>query len=235
MAAAKLPIFKLEYKHKVAQKRELVPKHPLCIESETHFSESHYHSCSACPDHTLQSLLPLGSSRVVNQVQLQKIATGVKPSLLLKCEDNFSLAAEPTKDRLRVGLGSSSGGWDESGMEVLPVLDTQHNVGVNADISSEGQADIHVDGSPSPPSSQYSFRMDSAPLPEGLDFGMGLTPLPGAPEWGAVDVPRPREPDEHLDKPSAAMEEVIKDISQPKDDDGLNPVRHTPTGTYDKC
>ena len=72
MAAAELPIFKLEYKRKVAQKRELVPKHPLCIESEMHFSESHYYSCSACPDHTLQSLLPLGSSRVVNQVQLQK-------------------------------------------------------------------------------------------------------------------------------------------------------------------
>ena len=56
------------------------------------------------------------------------------------------------------------------------------------DISSEGQADIHVDRFPSPPSSQYSFEMDSAPLPEGLDFGMGLTPPPGAPEWGATDT-----------------------------------------------
>ena len=41
-------------------------------------------------------------------------------------------------------------------MEVLPVLDTQHDFGVDADISSERQADICGDGSPSP-SSQYSF------------------------------------------------------------------------------
>ena len=150
-------------------------------------------------------------------------------------EDDFSLAAKPTKDRLGVGLGSPSGGQDESCMAVLPVLDTQHDVGVDADISSEGQADIRVDRSPSPPSRQYSFGMYSAPLTEGLVFGMGLTLPPGAPEWGATDVPWPREPDEHLDNPLAATEEVIKDISQPKDDDGLNPVRHTPTGTYDQC
>src|ERR1700761_30681 len=95
-------------------------------------------------------------------------------------EEGFSLAAEQTK--YRRGMDSSLEGREESGMEVLPVLDTQHDVGVDADISSEGQADIRGDGSPSP-SSQYSFGMDSAPLPEGLDFGMGLTPPPGGSEW----------------------------------------------------
>ena len=64
---------------------------------------------------------------------------------------------------------------------------------------------------------------------------MGLTPPPGAPEWDAADVPQPTEPDEHLDNPSAAREEVIKDIPQPKDDDALKLVRHTPTSTYGKC
>jgi hypothetical protein len=150
-------------------------------------------------------------------------------------EEDFSLAAEPIKDRLRVDSGPSSEGRDESHMEALPALDTQHDIGVDADISSEGQADIRVDGSPSPPSSQYSFGMDSAPLPEGLDFDMGLTPPPGAPEWDAADVPQPNEPDEHLDNPSAATEEVIKDIPQPKEDDALKLVRHTPTSTYGEC
>ena len=71
------------------------------------------------------------------------------------------------------------------------MLVTQHNVGVDADISSEGQADIIVDRSPSP-SSQYSYGMDLAPLLEGLDFDMGLTPLLVAPDCDAVDVPQPK-------------------------------------------
>ena len=57
-------------------------------------------------------------------------------------------------------------------MEVLPVLDTQHDVGVDTDISSERQADICGDGSPSP-SSQYSFGMDSAPFARGLRLWHG--------------------------------------------------------------
>ena len=72
-------------------------------------------------------------------------------------------------------------------------------------------------------------------MPEGLDFDMGLTPPPGASEWDATDVPQPNEPDEHLDNPSAATEEVIKDISQPKEEDALKLVRHTLTSTYGEC
>jgi len=146
-------------------------------------------------------------------------------------EEGFSLAAEQTK--YRRGMDSSLEGREESGMEVLPVLDTQHDVGVDADISSEGQADIRGDGSPSP-SSQYSFGMDSAPLPEGLDFGMGLTLPPGGSKWDIADVPQPKEPDEHFDNSSAAKGEAIEDIPQPKDDDATRPVRCTPTGIYDE-
>ena len=57
-------------------------------------------------------------------------------------EEGFSLAAKQTKYRRGVDSRSSLEGQEESGMKVLPVLDTQHNVGVDADISSEGQADI---------------------------------------------------------------------------------------------
>src|ERR1700735_4033453 len=113
-------------------------------------------------------------------------------------EESFALAAEETQHRCRMDSGR-----DDSGMEVLPMLVTQHDVGVDADISSEGQADIVVDGSPSP-SSQYSYGMDSAPLPEGLDFDMGLTLLPVALDCDVVDVPQPREPNERFNNPSAA-------------------------------
>ena len=53
-------------------------------------------------------------------------------------EEDFSLAAKPIKDRLRVDSGPSSEGRDESRMEALPALDTQHDIGVDTDISSEG-------------------------------------------------------------------------------------------------
>ena len=46
-------------------------------------------------------------------------------------EEDFSLAAEPIKDRLRVDSGPSSEGRDESCMEALPALDTQHDIGVD--------------------------------------------------------------------------------------------------------
>ena len=131
-------------------------------------------------------------------------------------EESFGLAAKENKHRCGVDSGQ-----DDSGMEVLPMLSTQHDVGVDADISSEGQADIVVDGSPSPssqdsPSSQYSYGMNSAPLPEGLDFDMGLTPPLGAPDCDVVDVPQPKEPDEHFNNPSAAKEDVTKDDSAPE-------------------
>ena len=119
-------------------------------------------------------------------------------------------------------------------MEVLPVLDTQHDVRVDADISSEGQADICGDGLPSP-SSQYSFGMDSAPLPESLDFGMGLTSPLGGSEWDITDVLRPKEPYERFDNPSAAQGEAIEDIPLPMHDNATRLVRCTLTGTYDKC
>ena len=58
--------------------------------------------------------------------------------------------------------------------------------------------------------------MDLAPLLEGLDFDMGLTLLPVAPDCDVVDVPQPREPNEHFNNPSAAKEDVIKDDSAPE-------------------
>ena len=58
-----------------------------------------------------------------------------------KGEMNFSLAAEPTKHNCgMMDIELSSEGLDDSGMEVPPLLNTQHNVGVDADMSSEGQA-----------------------------------------------------------------------------------------------
>ena len=148
-------------------------------------------------------------------------------------EEGFSLAAEQTKYRCRVDSRSSLEGQEESGMEVLPVLGTQHDVGVDADISSEEQADICGVGSPSP-ISQYSFGMDSAPLPEGLDFGMGLTPPPGGSEWDIANVLQPKEPYERFDNPSAAQGEAIEDIPLPMHDDATRLVRCTLTGTYDE-
>ena len=76
--------------------------------------------------------------------------------------------------------------------------------------------------------------MDSAPLPEGLDFGMGLTPPPGGSEWDIADVLQPKEPYEHFDNPSAAQGEAIKDIPLPMHDDATRLGQCTSSGTYDK-
>ena len=97
-------------------------------------------------------------------------------------------------------------GLDDSGMEVTPLLNTQHDVGVDADMSSEGQADICMDRSLLPqaqhscglddlplPQSQHSYGIDSAPLPEGLDFGMDLLPPSGAEEDAIKDIPQPKD------------------------------------------
>lgn len=122
-------------------------------------------------------------------------------------ERSFGLATEPTKhSHGMMDVELSSEGLDDSGMEVPPLLNTQHDVGVDADVSSEGQADICMDKSPSPqaqhsygldeppsPQSQHSYGIDSAPLPEGLDFGMDLLPPSGAEEDAIKDIPQPKD------------------------------------------
>ena len=125
-------------------------------------------------------------------------------------EEGLSLAAEPTEHGSGVDAGLSSEGLDDSSMELWPVLNTQHDVGVDADMSLEGQGDIVMDGSPSP-CSQDSYGMDLAPLPEGLDFDMGLPLPPGAPKHDVVDVPQPFE------KTSAAEEDIIVGLPEPLD------------------
>ena len=93
--------FQIRVQTQSSTKKGIGSKASLMYESEMHFSESHYHSCSACPDHALQSLLPLGSSRVMNQVPLQRVATGVKPSLLLKVRTTSAWLPS----QLKIGLG----------------------------------------------------------------------------------------------------------------------------------
>ena len=144
---------------------------------------------------------------------------------------NFCSAAEPTKHNCgMMDVELSSEGLDNSGMEVPPLLNTQHDVGVDADMSSEGQADICMDISPSTqaqhsygldespsPQSQHSYGIDLAPLPKGIDFGMDLLPPPVAPRYEITDAPQLVKPEDCFNKPSRAEEDVMKDIPQPKD------------------
>ena len=71
-------------------------------------------------------------------------------------------------------------------------------------------------------------------MPEGLDFGMSLTPPLGGSEWDIADVFQPKEPYEGFDNPSAAQGEAIEDIPLPMHDDATRLVRCTLTGTYDE-
>ena len=71
-------------------------------------------------------------------------------------------------------------------------------------------------------------------MPEGLNFGMGLTPPPGGSEWDIADVFQPKEPYEGFDNPLAVQGEAIEDIPLPMHDNATRPVRCTSTGTYDK-
>ena len=148
-----------------------------------------------------------------------------------KGEVNVSSAAKPTKhNHGMMDIELSSEGLDDSGMKVPPLLNTQHDVGVDADMSSKGQANICMDISPLPqaqhsygldkspsPQSQHSYERDSAPLPEGIDFGMDRLPPPGAPCYEIADAPQLVEPEDCFNKPLRAEEDVIKDIPQPKD------------------
>ena len=52
--------------------------------------------------------------------------------------------------------------------------------------------------------------MNLTPLPEGLDFDMGLTLPLEAPNCDVVDLPQPKEPDECFNNLSAAKEDVTK-------------------------
>ena len=146
-------------------------------------------------------------------------------------EVNFGLACEPTKHNCgMMNIELSSEGLDDSGMEVPPLLNTQDDIGVDADVSPEGQANICMDISPSPqaqhsygldkspsPQSQHSYGIDLAPLPEGIDFGMDLLPPPVAPKYETADAPQLVEPENRFNKPSGAEEDVMEDNPPPKD------------------
>jgi hypothetical protein len=130
-------------------------------------------------------------------------------------EDSFSLAGEPSPKSYGMDAEPSPEGQDQSAMAIPFVSADQDDVGMDADLSSEGQQGM--DESPSP-QSQYSYGMDSAPLPEclddfgivplpipgvqdqptepapqqvDLDPGMEALPLPGAAKFGVPDVPQP--------------------------------------------
>ena len=149
-----------------------------------------------------------------------------KPVFLNTMSQGFPIFCYPMHAAQTFSL--SSEGLDNSCMEVPPLLNTQHYIGVDAGMSFEGQASICMDISPSPqaqhsyeldklplPQSQHSYGIDSAPLPEGIDFGMDLLPPLGAPGYEITDAPQHVEPEDHSNKPLRAEEDAMKDIPQP--------------------
>lgn len=92
-------------------------------------------------------------------------------------EDSFSLAAEPSPGSQR-SFSMDAESNDDVGVPPTPEVGedvelessaSEHAYGIDQSPPRQTQDDCSMDGSPSPQSSQYSYGIESTPLPDDLE------------------------------------------------------------------
>jgi hypothetical protein len=99
-----------------------------------------------------------------------QVGRGRAIALSPESEDSFSLAAEPSRGSQRIsGMDAETSG--DTGVPATPEVGADVEPESSRSEQSFGldQDNCSMHGSPSPQSSQYSFGIESAPLPEDLE------------------------------------------------------------------